>query len=60
MGLLERGKRTTSAGKQLAQDDFDWVEGIKRLGLGAAGDARIVVALTETPQTDLVEVVKAD
>lgn len=54
------GESNTSAGKQFIQDDFDGVEGIKSLGLGATGDARIIVALAETPQTDLIEVVKAD
>jgi hypothetical protein len=60
VGLLERGGHTTSTSKQLVQDNFDRVECIKGLRLGAAGDARVIVTLAEPPQTDLVEVVKAD
>lgn len=50
----QRNRRST---QQFIQKNLDRVEPVKRLGGRAIGDAIIVVAFTEVPEPDLVEIV---
>lgn len=45
--------------QELVDEDLNRVEPVHQLRLAASRDALVVVSLTEIPQSDLVEVVKA-
>nr|POF16534.1 hypothetical protein CFP56_24052 [Quercus suber] len=57
-GEGKREGRTRGAGEQLALDDGDGIEPVEGLRVGAVGDALAIVALTEVPEADGVEVVQ--
>ena len=50
----------TVAWEHLVEQDLDGIEPEENARLGAGGDALVVEAFTEIPQTDLVEVVEAE
>lgn len=54
------GQGDARPGQEFVQDDVDRVEPVERLGRAAVGDALVVVALAEIPQSHLIEIVEAD
>ena len=55
-----RAELTSCTSKQLIEDDGYRIEPVKSLRLGTVCDSLAIVTFTETPESDAVEIVKAE
>lgn len=54
------GQRNGGTGKQLVEQDGNWVEPVEGAWAGAVGYALIVITFAEIPEADVVEVVETE